>query len=643
MKRWSMASSSSGVRERHLLVLFPLFVLSMAMGASAAQSPEDRPRVVAWLDRPRAKVGEQIDMFVEVIGPVSVDVYLGDPPPVPGLQFLPSSGPVSWLRVDSSGSGDVSRQYYVATFTIPIRVFSGGRYEITPPPVIAPDESEWTHGPLTLLADGPSSSSKGLEPSFEWVIQKTRVYAGERTRFGVRLEIDAVACPLEGRTFVLPWWDEVIALHRANGGGRSIKWAMVEGSDHRIALHQDGEVAGRNVFLGGFDVVAPDAGTISLGGSTFAAEPAGTFAVMEPDKAGSWVVASNDVEIEVLPLPTDGRPESFVDLVGEFDVRASVDRDEVQLGDSLTLTVEILERGGATNLPYARVVSAPDWPGFRSTGEPSYVTESGLCQIRFSFAPEDTAALATELDVSWFRPGTGGFATKRCGPFPIRIMERGGGSAAVDGAGIGRSEGLRWWMAFPVVLMWIVAWFAGVRRGRRGRAGDETTGEGPVGGETGAERPGDESDPRGGSIGPLVGERIGSDEAAALFDAEREESESRDSPEQKDDLGAPRALARYIGRRTGSPPAACFGPEVADRLAALEIDAALLERAIRFFDEAERRAFHEPDDVGVNEVATWGWKEAAELVSEFERPLGLEHPSDGPGAGAPDLGREAQR
>ncbi len=66
------------------------------------------------------------------------------------------------------------------------------------------------------------------------------------------------------------------------------------------------------------------------------------------------VAASEPVDVEVLPLPEAGRPESFTGLVGRLDVTASLARSDVQTNEAVTLLLTV---SGEGNL---RVLAAPD-------------------------------------------------------------------------------------------------------------------------------------------------------------------------------------------------------------------------------------------------------------------------------------------
>jgi hypothetical protein len=59
------------------------------------------------------------------------------------------------------------------------------------------------------------------------------------------------------------------------------------------------------------------------------------------------MVKSEPVELTVLPLPDDGKPQRFYGLVGRYTIEASATPTQVSVGDPITLTVRI---GGGTYL-----------------------------------------------------------------------------------------------------------------------------------------------------------------------------------------------------------------------------------------------------------------------------------------------------
>ena len=83
------------------------------------------------------------------------------------------------------------------------------------------------------------------------------------------------------------------------------------------------------------------------------------------------VVVSNPVEVEVLPLPSVGRPASFTGLVGRLNVRASLDRSTVETNDAVTLELIVEGEGNLRGLAEPIIDFPVDFEVF-----PPEVTES---------------------------------------------------------------------------------------------------------------------------------------------------------------------------------------------------------------------------------------------------------------------------
>jgi hypothetical protein len=63
------------------------------------------------------------------------------------------------------------------------------------------------------------------------------------------------------------------------------------------------------------------------------------------------VIATEPVEIEVVPLPDEGRPASFTGLVGDLDLSASLDKTQATTNEALTYRLQISGEGNLRTLP----------------------------------------------------------------------------------------------------------------------------------------------------------------------------------------------------------------------------------------------------------------------------------------------------
>ncbi|MBW2220404.1 MAG: protein BatD [Deltaproteobacteria bacterium] len=62
-------------------------------------------------------------------------------------------------------------------------------------------------------------------------------------------------------------------------------------------------------------------------------------------------LVSESLELNVFPLPTDGKPENFSGLVGNFTIESKLAPDTVKAGESTTLTVVVKGLGNVNRIP----------------------------------------------------------------------------------------------------------------------------------------------------------------------------------------------------------------------------------------------------------------------------------------------------
>ena len=69
----------------------------------------------------------------------------------------------------------------------------------------------------------------------------------------------------------------------------------------------------------------------------------------------SKTLASEPLELTVLPLPEQGRPLDFSGLVGTFEIDSRLEPAEIKAGESTTLTVELKGRGNVKQIPDLKI------------------------------------------------------------------------------------------------------------------------------------------------------------------------------------------------------------------------------------------------------------------------------------------------
>lgn len=151
-------------------------------------------------------------------------------------------------------------------------------------------------------------------------------------------------------------------------------------------------------------------------------------------RRGTWTpmtLATDPVSIEVVPLPDEGRPESFRGHVGRLDMVAWVDRTEGDVGDTVTLHIELSGDGHGSFMPEPEIafpagfdvsdpqvsVSARRDGGGEQRGARVYTYR--LVAIR------EGAFRIPAVEVSWFDPESETYGTSRTGPFEFTALAAG--------------------------------------------------------------------------------------------------------------------------------------------------------------------------------------------------------------------------
>ena len=74
----------------------------------------------------------------------------------------------------------------------------------------------------------------------------------------------------------------------------------------------------------------------------------------------SNVLITNPVEVDVRPLPQEGKPTNFVGTVGQYRIHAQTDRQTIEAGDGLTLRVQVSGTGNIETVPAPTVPTLPN-------------------------------------------------------------------------------------------------------------------------------------------------------------------------------------------------------------------------------------------------------------------------------------------
>ena len=277
-----------------------------------------RVEVEATLEARSIWVGGEFDYKLEVTGVGELDEELA----VPGADAFAELVDVD-ERSDDFRGGRVRRVYG-------FRALRAGEFEIGPMRIVANGRTYLSER-ISVVVDEVSTGD--TDPTDDIVFRvlpgKTRAYVGEPV---VVEYVIGIGRRSMGPRFGTESWPafEDFDVHEV-GWGRYEPEVVVDGRRYR-------KRAQRRVALR-----ARKSGRLELGTATVEAWLWGSAARGRDET--SMILTSNPHRLQVLPLPDEGRPESFRGHVGTLEVVAWVDRTRAEVGETVTLQIEVSVEG----------------------------------------------------------------------------------------------------------------------------------------------------------------------------------------------------------------------------------------------------------------------------------------------------------
>ncbi|MDR0676431.1 MAG: BatD family protein, partial [Elusimicrobiota bacterium] len=133
--------------------------------------------------------------------------------------------------------------------------------------------------------------------------------------------------------------------------------------------------------------------------------------------------------VEVTPIPIQGKPLNFGGLIGEFDIIAEVEEKEVGLDGILYLDIKIKGVGNINSVP---TIKAPFTKKLREFNSDSFVNYDkkkdkvvGEKIFRFAFIPIEIGEdIIPSIGFSYFDDVQGKYLTKYTEPITVKILKK---------------------------------------------------------------------------------------------------------------------------------------------------------------------------------------------------------------------------
>jgi len=152
---------------------------------------------------------------------------------------------------------------------------------------------------------------------------------------------------------------------------------------------------------------------------------------------------SNAIKLEVLPLPEQGKPESFSGAVGDFSINGSMDKSDIKTNESVTISILARGKGNIKLLDIPEIKLPAGFENYDPRTSESIIRKgiiAGDKKIEYLFVPRVPGTKTIPaVEFSYFNPRVKKYFTKTVGPFTLNV-DRGEISYETPAAGFTKED-----------------------------------------------------------------------------------------------------------------------------------------------------------------------------------------------------------
>ncbi len=349
------------MKADRLLWLVPVVLL-----VSTALARSQDLQVTASVDADTIGTQDQLQFTVTVSGPNSGDVEPPRLPPFPGFDVVagPSvSTQFQWINGRATSSKG---------FTYVLVPQKPGRYTLPPVEVQAGEKTYQTQQISITVTTGSSRPAphRGFDPFGDESMMQRRPPGGNEVFVTAEIE-PRRAYPGQQLTLTYRLYTQVGVTGLQLQENPPLNGFWVE--DMEVATNQQGErkvVNGREYleYLVKKQALFPNTpGKLKIPSVTFAiaARTGGDFFGIF-GQSQTIYRKTDELSLEVLPFPSQGKPADFSGAVGSYNLTANLDRTEASTGDAVTLHIKLTGRGNLKMVPDLALPQLPDFTIYSS-------------------------------------------------------------------------------------------------------------------------------------------------------------------------------------------------------------------------------------------------------------------------------------
>jgi hypothetical protein len=399
----------------------PLLALLLLLFVSLVAPAHAQVAVSASVSNASPAVGEPLQLQLRCTGTSRA----GQPPEVSvdGLDIRYLGPSTQMSIINGAMSSSVTHVYQVVpmragTFTIPpIEIELEGRRLRTAPVA------------LTVRAGHAPPAPSGVPPMekiafAEITVPKKTAYVGEAIPAEIRLFVDGTV------------QSQIETIPQIQGEGFT-KTKLSE--PRREVARRDGREY--NVVVFRTAITPGKAGKISIGPADFSfiaqipraqrTRQRSLFDMFDDVFSNGFGAAqrmtarAEAVELDVKPLPVQGRPADFAGAVGDFRLMAEGSPAQVKVGDPVTMRLRVSGRGNFDRVAAPTIVDAAGWrsyPPSASFAAEDELAISGVKTFEMAVIPETAKTAMPAYAFSYFDPVAAKYVTLKSEPAPLLVQ-----------------------------------------------------------------------------------------------------------------------------------------------------------------------------------------------------------------------------
>lgn len=145
---------------------------------------------------------------------------------------------------------------------------------------------------------------------------------------------------------------------------------------------------------------------------------------MQPAVMQERTIKYGDGRLKVLPLPPEGKPESFRGAVGHFSFSATTNQSKIKAGEPLTITLQVEGQGNLDRIEVPPLLNPEGWrvyPPETSVTKADDIGQRGAKTFRLAVVPEAPQKQTPQFVFSYFDPETAKYVTQVSNPSPLEV------------------------------------------------------------------------------------------------------------------------------------------------------------------------------------------------------------------------------